>query len=52
MPTHFLGVRMPPFHVDDNFVVPVFSAFMAVKIFEALKLPVAVRLSKLLIFKS
>ena len=34
-----LGVKVPPFHVDDNFVVPLFTAFCVVRVFEALQLP-------------
>jgi hypothetical protein len=29
-----LGVLVPPFHVDDNFVVPVVAGFSCTKIFE------------------
>lgn len=33
MPNKVLGVKVPPFHVDDNFVVPIFSAFACREIF-------------------
>ena len=36
MPKKVLGVPVPPFHVDDNFVVPVFSGWACVKIFDML----------------
>lgn len=34
MPKKVLGVPVPPFHVDDNFVVPIFSGWACTKIFE------------------
>jgi dolichol kinase len=34
MPKKILGVPVPPFHVDDNFVVPIFSGWACTKIFE------------------
>lgn len=34
MPKKVLGVPVPPFHVDDNFVVPIFSGWACVKIFD------------------
>lgn len=34
MPRKVLGVPVPPFHVDDNFVVPIFSGWACTKIFE------------------
>ena len=36
MPKKVLGVPVPPFHVDDNFVVPIFSGWACVKIFDML----------------
>lgn len=33
MPKKVLGVPVPPFHVDDNFVVPIFSGWACTKIF-------------------
>lgn len=33
MPKRVLGMPVPPFHVDDNFVVPIFSGFACTKIF-------------------
>jgi len=36
MPKKVLGVRVPPFHIDDNFVVPIFSGFACTKMFEIL----------------
>jgi dolichol kinase len=33
LPKKILGVRVPPFHLDDNFVVPIVSGFAATKIF-------------------
>ncbi|GMI13668.1 hypothetical protein TrLO_g8576 [Triparma laevis f. longispina] len=34
-----LGVKIPPFHIDDNFVVPIFTAFVTLRIFEVMMLP-------------
>lgn len=34
MPKKVLGVPVPPFHVDDNFVVPIFSGWACTKIFD------------------
>ena len=36
LPKRVCGIRVPPFHVDDNFVVPLFSGYACKKIFEAL----------------
>jgi dolichol kinase len=38
LPKKILGVRVPPFHVDDNMVVPIFSAFACREIFRVLQL--------------
>jgi len=37
LPKRVRGVRVPPFHVDDNFVVPIFAGYACKKIFEALQ---------------
>ena len=34
LPKRVCGVRVPPFHVDDNFVVPLFSALACTQIFD------------------
>lgn len=36
LPKKVCGVKVPPFHVDDNFVVPLFSALACTKIFDYL----------------
>ena len=36
MPDKILGIKVPPFHVDDNFVVPIFSAYACREIFNVL----------------
>jgi hypothetical protein len=36
LPKRICGVRVPPFHVDDNVVVPVVSGFACTKVFEVL----------------
>lgn len=47
LPKKILGRRVPPFHVDDNFVVPIFSAYAATHIFKNLGWnPDAIKLSK------
>merc|ERR1719164_448392 len=50
MPDELFGVKMPPFHIDDNLVVPVFTAWCVVRIFAALSLPADVRLSNFMIW--
>jgi len=50
MPKKICGVGMPPFHVDDNIVVPIFSAFACTKIFASLGWTSGVELSKLIVF--
>jgi dolichol kinase len=35
LPKKILGIRVPPFHVDDNMVVPIFSAYACREIFKA-----------------
>lgn len=35
LPKKICGVRVPPLHLDDNFVVPIFSGFACSKIFQA-----------------
>lgn len=49
LPKKILGVRVPPFHVDDNMVVPIFSGFACQKVFEALGWPVDMELARCLI---
>lgn len=34
MPKKVMGIPVPPFHVDDNFVVPIFAGWACTKIFE------------------
>jgi len=36
LPKRIFGRRVPPFHVDDNFVVPVFSGFACTQVFKVL----------------
>lgn len=36
MPKKIFGVPVPPFHVDDNVVVPILSGYACTKIFESL----------------
>ena len=46
LPKKVLGVTVPPFHVDDNVVVPVFSGWACTKIFQALSFPGDLLLAK------
>lgn len=39
LPKTVCGVRVPPFHVDDNFIVPVVSGWACVQIFKACQWP-------------
>eukprot|EP00550_Attheya_septentrionalis_P004373 CAMPEP_0198281082 /NCGR_PEP_ID=MMETSP1449-20131203/1088_1 /TAXON_ID=420275 /ORGANISM="Attheya septentrionalis, Strain CCMP2084" /LENGTH=288 /DNA_ID=CAMNT_0043976713 /DNA_START=274 /DNA_END=1140 /DNA_ORIENTATION=+ len=50
MPKKVLGVRVPPLHVDDNFVVPLFSAYCYTKILPMFGWAIEVPLSKFIIF--
>jgi len=50
LPKRVRGVRVPPFHVDDNFVVPVFAGYACKKIFEALKWSPDLELAEFLLF--
>lgn len=48
LPKRICGVRVPPFHVDDNFVVPVVSGFACQKVFESLGWSTGLEFSPLL----
>ena len=50
MPNKILGVRVPPFHIDDNFVVPIFSGWACTKIFGLLGWPQELELSNHILF--
>jgi hypothetical protein len=50
LPKRVCGVRVPPFHVDDNCVVPIFSGYACGKIFEAMKWSSDLQLGKFLLF--
>ena len=49
LPKKVFGVRVPPFHVDDNVVVPVFSGYACKKVFQCLAFPSDLSLAKFLI---
>ena len=51
LPKKVLGVRVPPFHIDDNFVVPVVSGFACTKIFQMLGWPQDLELATWMIAK-
>lgn len=50
LPKKVWGVRVPPFHVDDNFVVPVVSGYACRKLFEYMKWSSELELGKYLVF--
>eukprot|EP00567_Pseudictyota_dubia_P004864 CAMPEP_0197451300 /NCGR_PEP_ID=MMETSP1175-20131217/28376_1 /TAXON_ID=1003142 /ORGANISM="Triceratium dubium, Strain CCMP147" /LENGTH=468 /DNA_ID=CAMNT_0042983963 /DNA_START=12 /DNA_END=1418 /DNA_ORIENTATION=+ len=50
MPSKVCGIRVPPFHIDDNFVVPIFSGWACTKIFEQLGWSQDVELAKYILF--
>jgi len=49
LPEQIWGVKVPPFHLDDNLIVPVLSGFACVYILQMAGLPVDISLSKYLI---
>lgn len=51
MPKKILGVPVPPFHVDDNFVVPIFSGWACTKIFQLVGWDDGLELEKYIIFR-
>ena len=50
MPSKCFGVPLPPLSIDDNFVVPVVSAFACEKIFKHFGWSQGLKLSKYIIF--
>lgn len=50
MPKTVMGVPVPPFHVDDNFVVPIFSGWACTKIFQMVGWDDGLELAKHIIF--
>jgi len=50
MPKKVLGIPVPPFHVDDNFVVPIFSGWACTKIFEIFGWDDSIELAKHIVF--
>lgn len=46
LPKKIAGIPVPPFHVDDNFVVPIVSGFACQKTFQYLGWPTDLRLAK------
>lgn len=49
LPKKILGVRVPPFHVDDNMVVPIFSGYACMKLFDVLGWPHDLELTRWMI---
>lgn len=50
LPKKVLGVRVPPFHIDDNFVVPVFSGMACQYVFRYCNFPADLALAKFLVW--
>jgi dolichol kinase len=50
LPHKVLGVPVPPFHVDDNFVVPIVSGYACTKVFSALGWPADLELARYVVF--
>lgn len=50
LPRRIYGVKVPPFHVDDNFVVPVVSGYACAKVFQTLGWSEAVNFAPFLFF--
>lgn len=36
LPKKICGIRVPPFHLDDNFVVPIVSGYACTQVFKAM----------------
>lgn len=51
LPKKVYGVRVPPFHVDDNFIVPVVSGWACVQIFRLCNWPSNLELASHLIVR-
>ena len=49
LPKRVCGIRVPPFHVDDNVVVPIVSGYACTKVFQMLHWPTNLALAKYLI---
>lgn len=50
LPSKWCGIPLPPLSIDDNFVVPVFSGYACLKIFNHLGWSQGLELSKYIIF--
>lgn len=50
LPKKVCGVRVPPFHLDDNFVVPIVSGYACTKVFSALGWCSNLELARYIIF--
>jgi dolichol kinase len=49
LPKRVCGVRVPPFHVDDNVVVPVAAGWACTKVYQLLQFPANLALAKYLV---
>jgi dolichol kinase len=49
LPKRVLGVRVPPFHLDDNVVVPIVSGYACKHVFQVLKWSSDLALAKYLV---
>lgn len=50
LPSKWCGIPLPPLSIDDNFVVPVFSGYACMKLFDRLGWSQGLELSKYIIF--
>jgi hypothetical protein len=50
LPNRVCGVRVPPFHLDDNFVVPIVSGYACTKVFAALGWSTNLQLARYILF--
>lgn len=51
LPKKICGVRVPPFHLDDNFVVPIVSGFACTQVLKALGWPQHLHLARFILLK-
>jgi hypothetical protein len=49
LPKKVCGIRVPPFHVDDNVIVPIVSGYACTQVFRLLKFPANLALAKCLV---
>jgi dolichol kinase len=50
LPKRVCGVQVPPFHLDDNFVVPIVSGYACTKVFAFLGWSTSLQLARYILF--